>query len=105
MPDPRKRRGRRYLLVFACALSGARNFREAGDHAVDLPQEVFAAWAGVRTLIQAIGADFLDGLVGGWLWGRADAAGRTGPVLTLFDAAAWTQSGRVLGRRRIRVTA
>ena len=39
VPDPRKRRGRRYLLVFilavtvACALAGARNFREAGDHA------------------------------------------------------------------------
>jgi len=46
VPDPRKRRGRRFRLVFilavavTCALAGARNFREAGDHAADLPQEV-----------------------------------------------------------------
>ena len=42
--DPRRRRGKRYLLVFvlavtvACTLAGARNFREIGDHAADLPQ-------------------------------------------------------------------
>ena len=51
LPDPRRRRGRRYSLVFVlavatvCALAGARNFREAGDQAADLPQEVLArAW-------------------------------------------------------------
>ena len=82
VPDPRKRRGRRYLLAFilavaaACALAGARNFRESGDHAADLPQEVLARLGGrphpllrriiapsetrIRTLVQAIGADFLD---------------------------------------------
>jgi predicted transposase YbfD/YdcC len=103
VPDPRKRRGCRYLLVFvlavavACALSGARNFREAGDHAADLPQEVLARLGGrphplrrriivpsetrIRTLIQAIGADFLDGLVGGWLRDLADA-GRADGLLT-----------------------
>ena len=38
IPDPRRRRGRRFVLTFvlavavACALAGARNFREAGDH-------------------------------------------------------------------------
>jgi predicted transposase YbfD/YdcC len=101
VPDPRKRRGRRYLLVFvlavavACALAGARNFREAGDHAADLPQEVLARLGGrphpllrkiaapsetrIRTLIQAIGADLLDDLIGGWLRdlagpGRLDGA-------------------------------
>ncbi len=45
VPDPRKRRGRRYLLVFvlavavACVPAGAKNFREIGDQAADLPQE------------------------------------------------------------------
>lgn len=50
--DPRKRRGRRFGLVFilavavACALAGARNSREAGDHAADLPQNVLARLGG-----------------------------------------------------------
>jgi predicted transposase YbfD/YdcC len=103
VPDPRKARGRRYLLTFvlavavACALAGARNFREAGDHAADLPQDVLARLGGpphpllgriiapsetrIRTLIQAIGADFLDDLIGGWLRALADA-GRPDGLLT-----------------------
>ena len=50
VPGPRKRRGRRYLLVFvlavavACALAGARNFREAGDHAADLLDDLIGGW-------------------------------------------------------------
>ena len=93
VPDPRGRRGRRYQLTFvlavaaACALAGARNFREAGDHAADLPQEVLARLGGrrhplagkiiapsetrIRTLVHAIGADLLDDLIGGWLRGLA----------------------------------
>ena len=77
VPDPRKRRGRRFLLVFvlavavACVLAGAKSFREIGDHAADLPQEVLARLGGrphpllrriiapsekrIRTLVQAIG--------------------------------------------------
>ena len=103
VPDPRKSRGRRYLLTFvlavavACALAGARNFREAGDHAADLPQGVLARLGGIphplrrritapsetriRTLIQAIGADLLDDLTGGWLRALADA-GRLDEALT-----------------------
>jgi predicted transposase YbfD/YdcC len=103
VPDPRKSRGRRYLLTFvlavavACALAGARNFREAGDHAADLPQDVLARLGGIphplrrritapsetriRTLIQAIGADLLDDLIGGWLRALADA-GRLDGLLT-----------------------
>jgi predicted transposase YbfD/YdcC len=103
VPDPRKSRGRRYLLTFvlavavACALAGARNFREAGDHAADLPQGVLARLGGIphplrrriiapsetriRTLIQAIGADLLDDLAGGWLRALADA-GRLDEALT-----------------------
>jgi hypothetical protein len=43
IPDPRRFRGRRYLLVFvlavaaACVLAGAKSFREIGDQAADLP--------------------------------------------------------------------
>jgi predicted transposase YbfD/YdcC len=103
VPDPRKRRGRRFLLTFvlavavACALAGARNFREAGDHAADLPQDILARLGGqphpllrkiiapsetrIRTLIHAIGADLLDDLAGGWLRDLADA-GRLDGLLT-----------------------
>jgi hypothetical protein len=103
VPDPRGLRGRRYLLTFvlavavACALAGARNFREAGDHAADLPQDVLARLGGmphplwrritapsetrIRTLIQAIGADLLDDLIGDWLRDLADA-GRLDEALT-----------------------
>ena len=103
VPDPRKRRGRRYPLVFvlavavACALAGARSFREAGDHAADLPQDILGKLGGrphpllgriiapsetrIRTLVQAIGADLLDDLIGGWLRGLADS-GRADGLLT-----------------------
>jgi hypothetical protein len=103
VPDPRRRRGRRYLLAFvlavavACVLAGAKNFREIGDQAADLPQEVLARLGGkphpllrqimtpsekrVRTLIQAIGAEELDELIGGWLRALADA-GRLDGLLT-----------------------
>jgi hypothetical protein len=95
VPDPRKRRGRRFRLVFmlaaavACALAGARNFREIGDHAADLPQAVLSRLGGrphpllrriiapsetrIRTLVHAIGADILDEITGGWLRALADA--------------------------------
>ena len=103
VPDPRKRRGRRFLLVFvlavavACALAGAKNFRETGDQAADLPQDVLRMLGGrphpllrritapsetrIRTLIHAIGADVLDELIGGWLRALADA-GRLDGLLT-----------------------
>ncbi len=103
VPDQRKRRGRRYLLVFvlavavACVLAGAKSFREIGDQAADLPQEVLRRLGGkphpllrriiapsekrIRTLIQAIGADVLDDLIGGWLRALADA-GRPDHLLT-----------------------
>ena len=103
VPDPRKRRGRRFGLSFvlavavACALAGAKNFREAGDHAAELPQDVLARLGGqphpllgkiiapsetrIRTLIHAVGADLLDDLTGGWLRDLADA-GRLDGLLT-----------------------
>ncbi len=103
VPDPRKRRGRRYLLAFvlavavACVPAGAKNFREIGDQAADLPQEVLRRLGGtrrplrctiiapsekrIRTLVHAIGADALDDLIGGWLRALADA-GRPDHLLT-----------------------
>ena len=54
VPDARKKRGRRFTVVFmlavavACVLAGAASFREIGDHAADLPQEVLARLGGKR---------------------------------------------------------
>ena len=75
----------------------ARNFREVGDHAADLPQDVLGRLGGrphpllrriiapsetrIRTLVHAIGADILDELIGGWLRALADA-GRLDGLLT-----------------------
>jgi len=111
VPDPRERRGRRYLLTFvlavavACALAGARNFREAGDHAADLPQDVLARLGGtphpllgriaapsetrIRTLIQVIGADLLDDLIGGWLRAQADAGRLDGQLTAIARDGKW----------------
>jgi DDE_Tnp_1-associated len=52
VPDPRRRRGHRYTPVFllavavACVLARAKNFREIGDQAGDLTQEVPARLGG-----------------------------------------------------------
>jgi DDE_Tnp_1-associated len=95
VPDTRKRRGRRYALVFllavavACVLAGARSFREIGDHAADLPQDLLARLGGkhhpllrkiiapsekrIRALLQDLDAQGLDALTGGWLRSLADA--------------------------------
>jgi hypothetical protein len=103
VPDTRKRRGRRFALVFilavavACVLAQAKSFREIGDHAADLPQEVLARLGGtphpllrriaapsekrIRTLVQELDAEKLDQLIGGWLRDLA-RAGRLEPLLT-----------------------
>lgn len=94
--DPRKPRGRRHeigsvlaVTVFA-ALSGAGNFRQAGDRAADLPQELLAL-AGARThpvtghcvppseptirrVAHDIDADAADAQVCRWLREQAQAA-------------------------------
>src|ERR1700677_4731066 len=103
VPDLRRRRGRRYELVFVlavaacCALAGAKTYREIGDQAADLPQDVLARLGGrihplkrvitapsekrIRTLIQAIDAGRLDQIIGGWLRALAQA-GKLEPLLT-----------------------
>src|SRR5260370_11396219 len=87
--DPRKRRGRRFALVFmlavavACVLAGARSFREIGDQAADLPQEVLARLGGkprpllrriiapsetrIRTPVPPLGAAAPEDRIGGRL--------------------------------------
>jgi hypothetical protein len=103
VPDPRKKRGRRFALVLilavaaACVLAQAKSFREIGDHAADLPQEVLARLGGtphplprrivapsekrIRTLIQGLDAENPGQLTGGWLRDLA-RAGRLEPLLT-----------------------
>ena len=103
VPDLRGRRGRRFALVFilavavACVLAGAKSFREIGDQARDLPQEVLRRLGGkphpllrriiapsekrIRTVIQSLDAEKLDELTGGWLRALADA-GRLEHLLT-----------------------
>ena len=80
VPDPRRRRGRRYTLVFmlavavACVLAGAKNFREIGGRPHPLLRTIIApSEKRIRTLLQEIDAAALDELTGGWLRGLADA--------------------------------
>lgn len=84
-------------VAVACVLAGARSFREIGDHAGDLPQEVLVRLGGplaplrrritapsekrLRTLIQNLDAGKLDALIGGSLRELADA-GRLENLLT-----------------------
>ena len=103
VPDPRRPRGRRYVLVFvlavaaACTLAGAKTFREIGDQAADLPQGVLRDLGGrvhplrrkiiapsetrIRTLLHLIDTEILDDITGGWLRDLADA-GRLDGLLT-----------------------
>ena len=89
VPDPRKRRGRMYGLVFVLAasliavLAGASNFRQVADHVADLPQSLLgqlgARWCyfrmifafpgerTIRRLLCDVDADELDRAAGTWL--------------------------------------
>jgi hypothetical protein len=84
VPDPRCRRGRRHGLVFllavatVCALAGARSFREAGDLAADLPQEVLHGSAGGRTRL--------------WRTIAAPARSGSGPCCRPWTPPRWTCS-------------
>lgn len=77
-------------VAVGCVLAGAKDFREVGDQAADLPQEVLGRLGGrphpllrriiapsetrIRTLVHAIGADVLDALIGSWLRALATSA-------------------------------
>jgi predicted transposase YbfD/YdcC len=111
VPDPRKPRGRRYCLVFvlavaaACTLAGAKTFRELGDHAADLPQDVLRDLGGkrhplrckviapsetrIRTLLHRIDTEILDEIIGGWLRDLADAGKLDGPLTAIAIDGKW----------------
>lgn len=111
VPDLRARRGRRFALVFilavavACVLAGAKSFREIGDQAADLPQEVLARLGGkprpllrritapsekrIRTVIQSLDAEKLDELTGGWLRALADAGRLNGLLRAIAIDGKW----------------
>ena len=104
-------RGRRYLLTFvlavaaACTLAGARTFREVGDHAADLPQDVLRDLGGrphpllrrviapsetrIRTLLHLIDADVLDQVLGGWLRDLAGAGRLDRPLTAIAVDGKW----------------
>ena len=111
VPDPRKRRGRRFGLVFvlavatACALAGAKTFREIGDQAADLPQKVLRDLGGkphplrrkviapsetrIRTLLHLIDTEILDEITGGWLRSLADAGRLDGLLAAIAIDGKW----------------
>jgi predicted transposase YbfD/YdcC len=111
VPDPRRKRGRRFLLGFvlavavACVLAGAESFREIGDQAADLPQELLARLGGrchplrrtitapsekrIRTLLQLIDAARLDELTGSWLHALAGAGQLDGLLTAIAIDGKW----------------
>jgi predicted transposase YbfD/YdcC len=111
VPDPRRPRGRRYPLVFvlavaaACTLAGAKTFREIGDHAADLPQDVLRDLGGrlhplrrkviapsetrIRTLLHLTGTEILDQVTGGWLRDLADAGKLDGLLTAIAIDGKW----------------
>jgi hypothetical protein len=92
VPDPRKRRGRRYALAgllgvgIAAVIAGSRSFAAIGQWAADAGPEVLAVLGAARgpaeesTFRRAfalVSADVLDLTLGAWLHTRAvRAAGR-----------------------------
>jgi predicted transposase YbfD/YdcC len=91
--DPRRRRGLRHALIavlmiaVVAVLAGSQNFREIGDEAADLPQEVLARvgarwslrWrrflapsaATIRRVIAGLDAEHLDEVIYRWLRHRS----------------------------------
>jgi predicted transposase YbfD/YdcC len=111
VPDPRRPRGRRYPLVFvlavaaACTLAGAKTFRELGDQAADLPQNVLRDLGGrthplrrkiiapsetrIRTLLHLTDTEILDDILGGWLRDLADAGKLDGLLTAIAIDGKW----------------
>ncbi len=90
VPDPRKRRGRRYPLAgllaiaIAAVIAGSRSFAAIGQWASDAGPEVLAALGAAsgpaeestfRRVFSLVSADVLDRVLGAWLWTRAVRAG------------------------------
>jgi predicted transposase YbfD/YdcC len=90
VPDPRKRRGRRYPLAgllavgIAAVIAGSKSFAAIGQWAADAGPEVLAALGAAcgpaeestfRRVFALVSADVLDRVLGAWLWTRAVRAG------------------------------
>lgn len=119
VPDPRAKRGVRHRLAcllgiaVVTVLGGATNFREIGDQAADLPQEVLAALDArydprtclylapspptLRRMIQGVDAELADALVCRWIRDRlsaerCDCAGRLDALAIDGKTARGTQT-------------
>lgn len=118
--DPRARRGRRHELTCVLAvavvavLAGARNFRQIGSHAQDLPAGLLTALGArfclrararvapsesrLRWVLQNVDAAALDLLIGSWLreWACRDV---DGDLVIALDGkvlrGAWDHTGQV----------
>ena len=98
VPDPRKRRGRRFplavilLLALAATAAGSRSFTAIGEWVADAPATVLARLGvtgpvpsekTIRRVLQRLDADGLDSILGVWMWLRAKTIG--GLTVISFD--------------------
>jgi predicted transposase YbfD/YdcC len=116
VPDPRGRRGRQYPLEFILAvcvvatLAGAKNYREIGSHAADMPQELLrklgAKWSwfklsynypsksAIRYVLTRIDAAMLDTITCAWIFAKASRDADKGEWVIALDGkvlrGAWT---------------
>ena len=116
VPDPRGLRGRQYPLEFILAicvvavLAGAKNYREIGSHAADMPQELMkklgAKWnwfkfcygypgkSAIRRALIRTDAAGLDAITCAWIFAQARRdADKSGWVIALDGKVlrgAWT---------------
>jgi predicted transposase YbfD/YdcC len=89
----------------ACTLAGAKTFREIGDQAADLPQDVLRNLGGkrhlllrkilapsetrIRTLLHLIDTAVLDEIIGGWLRDLADQGKLDGLLTAIAIDGKW----------------
>ena len=116
VPDPRKRRGMRYPLVFILAagvvasLGGAKNYKEIADVTADMPQPLLeklgARWnwfesryqcpgeKAMREVLKNVDAAMLDEITCAWVFSQAVKCGDKGDFAIAVDGkvlrGAWT---------------
>jgi hypothetical protein len=89
----------------ACTLADAKTYREIGDHAADLPQNVLRDLGGkrhllkreitapsetrIRTLLHLIDTEILDQVIGGWLRDLADQGKLDGLLTAIAIDGKW----------------
>jgi hypothetical protein len=122
VPDPRRRRGKRYSLVFILAasvvasLGGAKNYKEIADVTADMPQSLLRKlgarwnWFGscyqcpsekaMREVLKNVNAAVLDEITCSWIFSQAAALESKGDFVIAIDGkvlrGAWTaENGKV----------